>query len=129
MTQQHNDTDQHLSVEHLSLEAIAALADGELSRKAEHRAKIHLVHCMGCRDQVRQQREASERLREEWQREQAEVKASGSLIERLSRIPEISADVPRPRAFGVDGCRHPETFVDSVDLMLRKLQRLPRRTK
>ena len=76
-----------LSVDHLSTEAIAALVDGELSRRAEHRAKIHLVHCESCRAEVRAQRSAAHRLREH-----------------------------------VDGCRRPETLVDRVDLLLRKLQ-------
>lgn len=124
MTSHVENPDTQLSVEHLSCEAIAALADGELSRRAEHRAKIHLVHCVTCREEVTRQREASERLRDN-----CEVKASGSLIERLSRIPDAAGEAPRSRDFGVDGCRHPETFVDSVDLLVRKLQRLPRRSK
>ncbi|MGV0397496.1 anti-sigma factor [Corynebacterium suicordis] len=119
-----DETDTQLSVEHLSLEAIAALADGELSRRAEHRAKVHIVHCEQCRAQVTKQREASERLREN-----CEVKASGSLIERLSRIPENMDQESRPHQFGVDGCRRPETFIDGVDLLLRKTHKAQRRTK
>lgn len=48
------------SVEHLSLEAVAAFVDGELTPLAMHRARVHLVHCEECRAEVAQQRRASE---------------------------------------------------------------------
>ena len=51
------------SVEHLSAAAVTALVDNELSARAEHRAKVHLVHCDECRDEVRRQRQAAEALR------------------------------------------------------------------
>lgn len=111
-----------LSVDHLSPEAVAALVDGELSTKAEHRAKVHLVHCNDCRDEVRRQREAAERLRDD-----CGLKASGSLIERLTRIPaEMQPRPAKTSRFGVDGCRRPETIIDGVDLMLRRFQRKTR---
>ena len=40
------------SVEHLSLEAVAAFVDGELTPLAMHRARVHLVHCEECRAEV-----------------------------------------------------------------------------
>lgn len=110
--------DESLSVEHLSPEAMAALVDGELSRRAEHRAKVHLVHCSQCRDEVTEQRRAAERLRDD-----CGVHASGSLIERLTKIPECCEDHHNDRAFGVSGRRRPETLSDSVDLFIRRIQR------
>ena len=138
--QQFNASDA-LSVEHLSCEAIAALVDGELSRRAEHRAKVHLVHCQSCRDEVQQQRQAAERLRGECLSDSCGVRASESLIERLTKIPEncgngessgASQRGPAPSGhngrrgahrFGVDGRRKPETLIDGVELLIRRLQR------
>ncbi|CAB0990254.1 anti-sigma factor [Corynebacterium diphtheriae] len=44
------------SVEHLNPEAVAAFVDNELSPAAAHRAKIHLVHCPECREEIHRQR-------------------------------------------------------------------------
>lgn len=107
-----------LSVDHLSTEAIAALVDGELSRRAEHRAKIHLVHCETCRAEVRAQRSASNRMREH----ASDVHTPGGLMEKLQRIPEECREDDAPHRFSVDGCRRPETLVDRLDLLLRKMQ-------
>ncbi|CAB0501065.1 hypothetical protein CIP101280_00804 [Corynebacterium diphtheriae] len=46
------------SVEHLNPEAVAAFVDNELSPAAAHRAKIHLVHCPECREEIHRQRRA-----------------------------------------------------------------------
>jgi len=107
-----------LSVDHLSTEAIAALVDGELSRRAEHRAKIRLVHCETCRAEVRAQRSASNRMREHT----SDVHTPGGLMEKLQRIPEECREDDAPHRFSVDGCRRPETLVDRLDLLLRKMQ-------
>lgn len=107
-----------LSVDHLSTEAIAALVDGELTRRAEHRAKIHLVHCEACRAEVRAQRSAAHRMREH----ASAVHTPGGLIEKLQRIPDECDEEEPSHRFSVDGCRRPETLVDRVDLLLRKLQ-------
>lgn len=107
-----------LSVDHLSTEAIAALVDGELSRRAEHRARIHLVHCETCRAEVRAQRSAAHRMREH----ASAVHTPGGLIEKLQRIPDECDENEPSHRFSVDGCRRPETLVDRVDLLLRKLQ-------
>ncbi|CAI37552.1 zf-HC2 domain-containing protein [Corynebacterium jeikeium] len=107
-----------LSVDHLSTEAIAALVDGELSRRAEHRAKIHLVHCETCREEVRAQRSAAHRMR----KHASAVHTPGGLKEKLQRIPDECDEGEPSHRFSVDGCRRPETLVDRVDLLLRKLQ-------
>lgn len=112
------DTHGSLSVEHLSPEAVAALVDGELSPKAEHRAKVHIVHCRECRSDVKRQREAAARLRGD-----TGIHASGNLIERLTRIPEAEPASASHGRFREDGCRRPETLIDGVDLLLRKIQR------
>lgn len=119
-TEQHPEQpSEGMSIDHLSPEAIAALVDGELGRRAEHRAKIHLVHCKYCRDEVNAQRQAAHRLRGL----ATDVHASGTLIERLRRIPDQAvADSPRDK-FSADGCRRPESISDAVDLMIRKLGR------
>ncbi|MGJ4170049.1 zf-HC2 domain-containing protein [Corynebacterium jeikeium] len=106
-----------LSIDHLSTEAIAALVDGELSRRAEHRAKIHLVHCEHCREEVRAQRAAANRMR----KHAAAVHTPGGLMEKLQRIPEECCEDDSHHRFSVDGCRRPETLVDRVDLLLRKM--------
>ncbi|CAB0724279.1 anti-sigma factor [Corynebacterium diphtheriae] len=49
------------SVEHLNPEAVAAFVDNELSPAAAHRAKIHLVHCPECREEIHRQRRAPPR--------------------------------------------------------------------
>lgn len=123
------DLKEELSVEHLSTEAIAALVDGELSPRATHRAKVHLVHCTECRREIIRQREAADRLREH----AATVFASGNLIARLRGIPEAVATglsdgearrrPSEPGHFTVDGRRRPETISDRVDLLIRKVGR------
>ena len=117
------------SVEHLSAAAVTALVDNELSARAEHRAKVHLVHCDECRDEVRRQRQAAEALRHA----DPDVDVPGPLLERLSRIPvdccsgEDDATGPRPGVrtdpVRVDGCRRPATIAARVDMMIRRLQR------
>ncbi|WP_295642541.1 zf-HC2 domain-containing protein [uncultured Corynebacterium sp.] len=119
-----DDFNRELSVDHLSLEAIAALVDNELSPKAEHRAKVHLVHCEQCREEVNAQRAAAERIRGH----DVAVHASGSLMEKLARIPEAASAASREheaakktkRTFASDGCRRPETLADRVGLILRR---------
>lgn len=114
--------DDTLSVEHISPEAIAAYVDGELSPRALHRAKVHLVHCTECREEVQLQRRAAEYVRSQ----AADVQCSGQLLERLASIPgELAARTHKDedRHFRVDGCRKPETVMDAVDLIVRRLQR------
>lgn len=113
------------SIDHLSPEAVAALVDGELSRKAEHRAHVHLTNCSQCRAEVKQQREAAQRLQED----SFDMCASGSLIQKLISIPETCPDdhdVPElQKHYGInsDGYRRPETLTDAVDLLVRRLSR------
>ena len=75
------------SVEHLSTEAVAAFVDGELSPGATHRAKVHLVHCAECRNEVAVQRRAAAALRQAHQADAA-LCAPTSLVARLTSIAE-----------------------------------------
>lgn len=121
-TDAQNDAPSGLSIDHLSPEAIAALVDRELPRKAEHRAKVHLVHCKYCRDEVNAQRQAASRLR----KHATEVQPPRSLLDRLRRIPEECNQGDEQHDFGIDGRRRPEGITDRMDLMIRKLGRRQR---
>lgn len=107
------------SVEHLSLEAVAAFVDGELSDAACHRARVHLVHCPECRAEIERQRGASEWLRGSNIGE--DVRAPHELLARLAGI-----------ATGPAGCGPdaestptpvPEGLMDKVEMILRAVKR------
>ncbi|MCJ7859307.1 anti-sigma factor family protein [Corynebacterium kalidii] len=120
-----SEVDKLSDVGHLTPEVVAALVDGELTRGAEHRARIHLVHCVECRDEVREQRQASELLRGSIPLDQ--VRVSGSLLSRLVQIPDHCAagDVAEPGhdAVGIDGCRRPDSITGRMAAVARKVQR------
>jgi hypothetical protein len=73
------------STEHLSTEAIAAFADGELRMSAHLRAAHHLSLCAECAMEVETQRLAREALRES-----RPVAMPSSLLGLLSQIPNHS---------------------------------------
>jgi hypothetical protein len=75
-------------VEHLSPEAVAAFVDGELSDGALHRARVHVVHCRDCREEVHTQRHASEAVRGSNLEEC--VRAPRNLVARLSQIADLA---------------------------------------
>ncbi|MDR7329040.1 hypothetical protein [Corynebacterium guangdongense] len=108
------------SVEHLSPEAVAAFADGEMAETAAHRARVHLVQCHDCRMQTHRQRGASALLRQHNSSE--EVRAPKDLIARLTGI----AMGPQADGPGADTvpCAKPEDFLDRVETMLRAFRRL-----
>lgn len=70
--------------DHLGPEAVAAFVDGEMSSKSAHNARVHLVLCENCRDDVHKQRHAAQALRSCNGNDQ--VQASESLLNRLRRI-------------------------------------------
>ncbi|MDG4666222.1 anti-sigma E factor RseA [Mycobacterium sp. 236(2023)] len=70
------------STEHLSIEAIAAFADGELRMTAHLRAAHHLSLCPECAMEVDAQRQAREALRDS-----CPVAMPSSLLGLLSQIP------------------------------------------
>lgn len=78
--------------DHLTLDAVVAFADGEMSLTAYQRAAAHLVRCGPCAADVAEQTAASEYLRGA----QLPGMPSG-LFEALAAIPIASAPVlPRP---------------------------------
>ena len=107
------------SVEHLSLEAVAAFVDGELSDTACHRARVHLVHCAECRAEIERQRGASEWLRGSNIGE--DVRAPHDLLTRRAGI----ASTP-PRS-GPDAestpTPVPEGLMDKMEMILRAVKR------
>lgn len=74
------------STEHLSTEAIAAFADGELRMTAYLRAAHHLSLCQQCAAEVDGQRQARAALRDS-----RPIDVPTSLLGMLSQIPEHSA--------------------------------------
>lgn len=107
------------SVEHLSLEAVAAFVDGELSPVASHRARVHLVHCAECRAEIERQRGASEWLR--GSNIGADVRAPNDLIARLAGI------ASGPPCAGPDAestpTQEPEGLMDKMEMILRAVKR------
>ncbi|AJK68536.1 anti-sigma factor family protein [Corynebacterium marinum] len=107
------------SVEHLSLEAVAAFVDGELSDAASHRARVHLVHCAECRGEIERQRGASEWLRGSNITE--EVRAPHDLLARLAGIPAAPVKAgPDAESTPTPG---PECLLDKVEMILRAVKR------
>lgn len=106
------------SVEHLGPEAVAAYVDQELTERATHRARVHLVHCPECRSEIRRQHRAAEVLRE-GNRVQ-ELRAPQSLMARLAEIEDSCPVGP-----GVEGPTHsePESLLDKLDIMIRVVRR------
>lgn len=78
--------EQFSPTDHLSTEAIAAFADGELSDHAARRARAHIVQCEECRLEVHIQRSAAARLRTCAADES--LRAPQTLLERLQRVGE-----------------------------------------
>ena len=74
--------------DHLSVEAIAAYVDRELTPGAFHRATCHLDNCERCRREVIAQQEASRRLRAA---SANALQVSAALMQRLAAIPEAAA--------------------------------------
>lgn len=107
--------------EHLSTEAIAAFADGELSRHASHRARTHIVHCEECRREVNIQRAAAERLRA---CDDEMLHAPRTLLERLERLqqtaPEKEEDEKRHRAGHTAAV---SSAIDAIDTALGAARR------
>jgi hypothetical protein len=76
------------STEHLSTEAVAAFADGELRMTAHLRAAHHLSLCTQCAAEVEAQRQARAALRDS-----RPIAIPTSLLGLLSQIPQDTAQV------------------------------------
>ena len=117
-------------VGHLTTEAVAALVDGELSAGAESRAKVHLVHCSDCREEVRAQRQAAARMRDQ-AGTMSGVHAPGALLDRLTGIPAscgerdaASGDADDHDGVGLDGRRRPESLGARLSTSVRRMLRV-----
>ena len=82
---------QFTSTDHLSTEAVAAYADGELPMKAHLRAASHLTACGQCAAEVEAQGQARAALRES-----RPVSMPSTLMGLLTQIPESNPDEPAP---------------------------------
>lgn len=111
---------QFSSVEHLSLEAIAAFVDNELAASAAHRARVHVVQCPECRSEIHAQRGTSELLR--GSNLSAQVRAPQELLARLKNMAQANIG-PGPDADSTPTCQ-PEDFGDRVELLIRTLRRM-----
>lgn len=81
------------STEHLSTEAVAAFADGELRMTAYLRAAHYLSVCSECAQEVDAQRQARSALRDS-----CAVAMPTSLLGLLSQIPDHAQDDVPPTA-------------------------------
>jgi hypothetical protein len=73
------------STEHLSIEAIAAFVDGELTMKAHLRAAHHMSLCPECAAEVESQRRARAALRDSMP-----IAIPMSLLGQLTQIPDLN---------------------------------------
>lgn len=77
------------SVDHLSIEAVAAFVDGELPLKAHMRAASHLEVCQQCAGEVDAQRQARSALRDS-----KPISVPSTLMGLLTAIPESAPEEP-----------------------------------
>lgn len=82
---------QFSSTDHLSTEAVAAFADGELPMRAHLRAASHLSLCAQCAAEVDAQVQARSALRES-----RPISMPSTLLGLLSAIPQTAPDEPVP---------------------------------
>ncbi|BAU95502.1 hypothetical protein N24_1240 [Corynebacterium suranareeae] len=106
------------SVEHLSADAAAMFVDNELSRGAMHRARLHIIHCAECREEINRQRETVDFLRSECKNE--DVSAPMDLKARLASL--ATECMPGP---GAEDCinQRPESFVAKVESVVRAVRK------
>lgn len=107
------------AVDHLGPEAVAAFVDGEMSPQATHRARVHIVHCAECREEVARQRAAADAIHEAT--DLNELKAPEGLMARLASI-ESTCSMDGPDAESVCMGR-PEGIVDRMEIFLRTVRR------
>jgi hypothetical protein len=90
------------STEHLSIEAIAAFVDGELSMKAHLRAAHHMSLCPECAAEVEAQRRARAALRDS-----RPIAIPTSLLGQLTQIPLHTHPEPVDQSQLADGVQRP----------------------
>ncbi|GAA4675376.1 zf-HC2 domain-containing protein [Gordonia humi] len=87
---EHRPRQEFAATEHLSIEAVVAYVDSELSPTAAHRADAHLAACPHCVDEVASQARARSLLRAG-----DDMSAPPSLLGQLSQIPTREIDMRR----------------------------------
>lgn len=113
-----NKTRQFASVDHLSSDAAAMFVDNELSKGAMHRARLHLVHCAECRDEINNQRHTVDFVRSECKSDN--VTAPTDLKAKLMSLANECS--PGPGAEDV-AIQRPESFVAKVESVVRAVRR------
>ncbi|GAV96870.1 hypothetical protein CS176_1100 [Corynebacterium glutamicum] len=113
-----NNAKEFSSVDHLSADAAAMFVDNELSRGAMHRARLHIVHCAECREEINRQRETVDYLRSECKNE--EVSAPMDLKARLASL--ATECMPGPGAENL-AMQRPESFVAKVESVVRAVRK------
>ena len=111
-------TQDFASVDHLSSDAAAMFIDNELSRGAMHRARLHLVHCAECRQEIARQRDTVDFVRTECRNDN--VTAPSDLKAKLMSLANECA--PGPGAEDV-AIQRPESFVAKVESVVRAVRR------
>lgn len=113
-----NKTQEFASVEHLSADAAAMFVDSELSTGAMHRARLHLVHCSECRDEINRQRATVDFVRSECRDDK--VTAPMDLKAKLAGL--ANECTPGPGAEDL-AMQRPESFVAKVESVVRAVRR------
>lgn len=106
------------SVDHLSVDAAAMFVDNELSKGAMHRARLHILHCAECREEIRLQRETVEFLRTECRDEK--VSAPVDLKAKLAGLANECAPGPGAEDLAM---QRPDSFVAKVESVVRAVRR------
>lgn len=113
-----NKTRDFASVDHLSSDAAAMFVDNELSKGAMHRARLHLVHCAECREEINNQRHTVDFVRTECKSDS--VTAPTDLKAKLMSLANECS--PGPGAEDV-AIQRPESFVAKVESVVRAVRR------
>ncbi len=106
------------SVDHLSSDAAAMFVDNELSKGAMHRARLHLIHCAECREEINRQRDTVDFVRSECQNQN--VTAPTDLKAKLMSLANECSPGPGADDLAI---QRPESFVAKVESVVRAVRR------
>lgn len=107
------------TIGHLGPEAIVAFVDDEMDDKAKHRARIHLVHCGECRDEIYTQRGTSE-----WVRTcniQSQVRAPRDLLKKLTSIGNLDLQQHKYEMAEEQPAQR-QDFLDKLEMVVRAIR-------
>ena len=109
------------TIGHLGPEAVVAFVDDEMEAKAKHRARIHLVHCHECRDEIYTQRGTSE-----WVRQcniESQVRAPRDLLKKLASIGNLELRDSKERTEEEHAPASRQDFFDKLEMVVRAIKR------